>query len=244
MTNIGPESDARIKRILIVVGHYGSGKTEFAVNYALKTVDTGTFNRFALIDLDIANPYFRSREKQAFLESKGIEVFSNTFGFDINLDLPAISARINGPLKNTSYRVVVDTGGDHSGARILTQFKRQFFTQEWDLFCIINASRPETSTIQGALQHILAIEKETGLKITGLINNTHLLQETTLSDIVKGISLCNELSLNLNLPIIYHCCMKQFEKDVREYLLQNHKNQYSGKVFPLEIQMRKTWLDK
>jgi len=78
------------KRIRVVVGHYGSGKTEFSVNYALKLAEQG--QKTAIADLDIANPYFRSRERQRLMEEKGIRVYSNTFGYDITADLPAITA--------------------------------------------------------------------------------------------------------------------------------------------------------
>jgi len=244
-------SEISEKRISIIVGHFGSGKTEFAVNYALdlakrlnNKLEKSQYKRVALIDLDIANPYFRSREKQEFLESKGIEVLSNTFGYDINLDLPAISARINGPLQDKSCCAIMDVGGDRSGARVLTQFKNQFIEEEYDLFCLINANRAETSTIEGATYHILAIEKEVGLKITGLINNTHLLKETKLEDILKGVKLCHELSLKLGIPVKYHCCIEKFEKAITHYLSLDKDRSAVGQVFILDIMMRKSWLDK
>ena len=86
------------KRIRIIVGHYGSGKTEVAVNYAVKMAEVG--RKTAIVDLDIANTYFRSRERQARLEKKGVAVYSNTFGHDITADLPAITARIRAPLED------------------------------------------------------------------------------------------------------------------------------------------------
>lgn len=239
------------KRISIVTGHFGSGKTEFAVNYALdfakhidRELENSHYKKVALIDLDIANPYFRSREKQAFLESKGIEVLSNTFGYDINLDLPAISARINGPLQDKSCRVIMDVGGDRSGARVLTQFKSQFINEEYDLFCLINANRSETASLEGAAYHISAIEKEVGLKITGIINNTHLLKETKIADIIKGVKLCRELSFKYSIPVKYHCCIKKFDIQLKRYLSQNKDAKFSESVFVIDIMMRTSWLDK
>lgn len=243
MIDYALNSDENEKRISIIVGHYGSGKTEFAVNYALKATKLARYSHIALIDLDIANPYFRSREKQVFLEARGIEVLSNTFGYDINLDLPAISARINGPLQDKSYRVIVDVGGDQTGARVLNQFRSQF-KEEYELLCLINANRTQTASITGATDHILSIERETGLKITGLINNTHLLRETTFEDILKGVSLCHDLSLILDIPVKYHCCIEKFESDLEGYLLKNANMNYSGKVFRIDIIMRSSWLDK
>ena len=112
--------DLNDKRIRVIVGHYGSGKTEFSVNYVLKLAEQG--KKTALVDLDIANPYFRSRERRQLLEGKGIQVFSNAFGYDITADLPAITARIKAPLEDESFQTVVDAGGNDSGARILNQF--------------------------------------------------------------------------------------------------------------------------
>ncbi len=251
MINEPIELEVIEKRISIVTGHFGSGKTEFAVNYALdltkhmnKEIENSRYKKVALVDLDIANPYFRSREKQALLESKGIAVLSNTFGYDINLDLPAISARINGPLQDQSCRVIMDVGGDQSGARVLTQFKNQFINEEYDLFCLINANRNETASIEGATYHISAIENEVGLKITGLINNAHLLKETKIEDIIKGVKLCHELSLKFSIPVKYHCCIEKFEIPLKRYLSQNKNVNFLEKVFVMDIIMRSSWLDK
>lgn len=156
------------KRIRVIVGHYGSGKTEFSVNYALQLAAQG--QKTALADIDIANPYFRSRERQRLLESEGVKVYSNTFGYDITADLPAITAKIKAPLEDASCQTVVDAGGDDSGARILIQFGKYLKGTDCDLLCVVNGNRPETSSVEGALGHISRIENETNLKVTGLIN--------------------------------------------------------------------------
>jgi signal recognition particle GTPase len=99
-------ADLNDKRIRVIVGHYGSGKTEFSVNYALKLVKLG--KKTALTDLDIANPYFRSRERKQLLENEGVKVYSNTFGYDITADLPAITAEIKAPLEDVSCQTIVE----------------------------------------------------------------------------------------------------------------------------------------
>lgn len=98
------------KRIRIIIGHYGSGKTEFAVNYAIKLAKQG--RKVALADLDVVNVYFRSREKAEMLESLGIKVISGALGHNANLDVPAIAAGVLGPLQDESYDVILDIGGD------------------------------------------------------------------------------------------------------------------------------------
>lgn len=230
--------DFNDKRIRVIVGHYGSGKTEFSVNYALKLAEKG--QKTALADLDIANPYFRSRERQQLLESKGIKVYSNTFGYDITADLPAITAAIKAPLEDPSCQTVVDAGGDDSGARILIQFDKYLSGSDCDLFCVINANRPETNSVEGALLHIRRIEKETNLKITGLVNNTHLLMETKAKDILKGYELCQELSEKLDVPVRYHCCTKE----IWDELKAGSKQIQDTKVFLIKLYMRNSWLDR
>ncbi len=226
------------KRIRVIVGHYGSGKTEFSVNYALKLAEQG--KKTALADLDIANPYFRSRERQQLMEDKGIRVYSNTFGYDITADLPAITASIKAPLEDPACETIIDAGGDSLGARILIQFDKYFTGNDCDFFCVVNANRPETNTLEGALTHIASIEKETNLKITGLINNTHLLMETKTEDIIKGYFLCKELSSRLNIPLKYNCCVRELLDELK----LKTKEYQNFPIFPFRLYMRESWLDR
>lgn len=225
------------KRIRVIVGHYGSGKTEFSVNYAFQLAGQGL--KTALVDLDIANPYFRSRERQLQLEDKGIHVYSNTFGYDITADLPAITAAVRAPLEDPECQTVVDVGGNDLGARILIQFEQYWKLPECDLFCVVNANRPETGTAAGAMEHVARIEEETGLKITGLINNTHLLRETTADDVIKGYRLCRKLSEKLGIPVKYNCCAE----GLMEQLLST-KEAENLILFKMKIYMRDSWHDR
>lgn len=225
------------RRIRVIVGHYGSGKTEFSVNYAFQLAERGC--RTALVDLDIANPYFRSRERQRQLEEKDIRVYSNTFGYDITADLPAITASVRAPLEDPKCQTVVDAGGNDLGARVLIQFERYWKSPECDLFCVVNANRPETGTAAGAMDHIIRIEKETGLKITGLINNTHLLRETKPADVVKGHRLCREISEKLGVPVKYDCCTEELAGE-----LLSTKEAENHILFRMSLYMRDSWLDR
>ncbi len=225
------------RRIRIVVGHYGSGKTEFSVNYAFQLAEQG--HKTALVDLDIANPYFRSRERQHQLEEKGIRVYSNTFGYDITTDLPAITAAVRAPLEDPDCQTVVDVGGNDLGARVLIQFEKYWRSPDSDLFCVVNANRPETGTAAGTMAHITRIEKETGLKITGLVNNTHLLRETKPEDVIKGHRLCREISEELGVPVKYDCCTEGLEKE-----LLSTKESENLILFRMNLYMRDSWLDR
>ena len=127
------------------------------------------YDKVAILDMDIANPYFRSRERQEFLEDMGITIHFNSFGYDITEDLPAISACMKAPLENKDYMVVADVGGDNAGARVLNQFKKYFVDEsDCEMLIVVNANRPETDTLEGALYHIQTIQAETGLKVKGL----------------------------------------------------------------------------
>lgn len=230
-----------MKRVTVIAGHYGSGKTEFAVNLALglkeKIDREKRCEKVALLDMDIANPYFRSRERQKMLEEKGIEIIYNTFGFDITEDLPAITAAVRGPLENKDYHVVVDVGGNDSGARILKQFGKYLVGDDVELLCVLNGNRMETDTVDGMLEHLESIEVETGLKFDGIINNTHMLTETTAEDVVKGYQLCSEVADKLGIPVAVNTCREDLLEDLKA--LMDMEN-----VYPIKLYMRPSWLDR
>ncbi|MBQ2747242.1 MAG: ATP-binding protein [Firmicutes bacterium] len=228
-----------MKRITLIVGHYGSGKTEFSVNLAIDL--RKKYKKAAILDLDIANPYFRSRERKRVLEANGVDVHFNSYGHDITEDLPAISATIKAPLENRSYMTVADVGGNDSGARILNQFEKYFKGNDCDMFCVINANRPETSTVESAKRHIRMIEEETGLRVTGLINNTHLLRETEVSDILDGYRLCKTLSQILDVPLVWNVCVKELVLELGEE--KDRRGLDDLIIYPIELYMRPEWLD-
>lgn len=222
----------RMKRTIAVMGHYGSGKAEFAVNYSIYLKNKG--HDVTLLDMDIANPYFRSRERQRVLEDKGIPVIFNIYGFDITEDLPAITPRIRTPLEDPDMNTVVDIGGNDSGARIIKQFIKYFEGDDVERYLIINANRFETDTPEGALFHLKAIEEELALPVTGIINNTHMLAETRPEDVIKGHELCMKVSEETGIPVILDVCLRKFEDDLKET---------GYDLFPIDLYMRPSWLD-
>ena len=160
-------------RIQIITGHYGSGKTEFAVNLALKFAADG--DRTALADLDIVNPYFRSAERRELLENNGIRVIATSFSGV--MDVPAVSPEVMAIFDDPSYRGVIDLGGDPEGARMLGRYEPQLAREGYDLLCVVNANRPETNAPEKVLSYMEYIEMACRQKITGLVNNTHLCRE-------------------------------------------------------------------
>lgn len=223
-----------MKRIRIITGHYGSGKSELSVN--MVTELKKQYDKVAIVDLDIANPYFRSRERQEEMEKLGIRVYHNSFGYDISQDLPALSAAIKEPLENKEFMTVVDAGGDDSGARVLNQFRKYFLDDDSEMLFILNANRPETSTLEGCLSHLDRIQVETGLQIDGIINNTHLLSETSAEDIKRGYALAKEVSEALDIPVVGSYCNRKILEQINEEDLDGIE------VTPIDLFLRPSWL--
>lgn len=220
------------KRIRVIIGHYGSGKTEFSVNYAMKLASEGI--KTSIADMDIVNPYFRSREKAQMMEDVGIRVISGNRGHNMNLDLPMMSAEVLAPLQDDSYNLLLDVGGDSVGARAIARYRAYFQEGKYDMFCVVNAYRTETQTVEGVLEHIASIEATAGARVTGLINNTHLLRETTVDDVLFGQELVKKVSEKLNLPIKYISTLESVAKELPDGL--------EGEIFPIKMYMRPDWL--
>ncbi|OYT15279.1 MAG: ATP-binding protein [Bacteroidetes bacterium 4572_77] len=202
-------------RIRIICGHYGSGKTEFAINYslALKAFE----DKVAIADMDVVNPYFRSREKAKILREQGIKViYSSLEG--TALDLPAISGEVGTLIVGNEWNLILDVGGDNVGARALASQSQDIRPGDYDMFFVINAYRPETQNASDIISHLQAIEETTGIKVTGLINNTHMMRSTTLEDVLFGQKISEEVSKKLNLPIKYISCIKDVAKQLPQEL--------------------------
>lgn len=220
------------KRIRIITGHYGSGKTEFAVNYVLELAKSG--GKVAIADLDIVNPYFRSREKTELLEEKGVRVIASSLK-GINTDVPALSAAINAPLEDKLYDLVLDVGGDPVGARVLGRYYNFFSDKDdYDMFLVVNANRPETQTVEAVISFIKSIEHASRLKITGLINNTHLLKSTTIEDVMRGQKLVEEVAEKTGLEVKY--------VSVIESLADKLPSDIQGEIIPIKMYMREEWM--
>jgi hypothetical protein len=221
------------KRITIIGGAYGSGKTEFAIAYALqkKTVIQG---KTGLIDLDIVNPYFRSRDQAAELERLGIKVISTPAGLEA-ADLPALSPQIYTLLQDRSYQVVFDVGGDSAGARALGRFKPYFQNESYDFWAVVNPYRPDTRSPGEAAALIGGLENASRLRVTGLVSNINLGAETTPTVWREGLPFINELAANLQLPVLYHMVKRGFEQIVGQLT-------DATEVFPVELRMLPPWL--
>ena len=218
-----------MKRIQIVTGHYGSGKTEYAVNLALHLAQQQ--EHVALADMDLVNPYFRSYEQAKRLEDSGIRVIVTSCGGIA--DIPAINPEVMSIFQQEKWTGVLDIGGDPIGARVLARFAHQLNPSDFDLLFVLNANRPETKDVESALQYMQGIEAECRQKVTGIVNNTHLCGETTAEEILKGARLAQELSERTSLPVIHHAVQRKFVEQVQDQL--------SEPVLPMNIYMKKPW---
>ena len=218
-----------MKRIQIITGHYGSGKTEYAVNLALHLAQTT--ENVALADMDIVNPYFRSYEQAKRLEDAGIRVIVTSCGGIA--DIPAINPEVMSIFQQEKWTGVLDIGGDPIGARVLARFAHQLKSEDFDLLFVLNANRPETKDVESALQYMRGIEAECRQKVTGIVNNTHLCGETTAEEILKGAALAHALSERTSLPVIHHAVQRKFVEQVQDKL--------PDPVLPMNIYMKKPW---
>lgn len=216
-------------RISIVTGHYGTGKTEFSVNLALALAGEGLDVMMA--DLDIVNPYFRSRERRALLEAAGIRLICSSQAC-ADADVPALPPELLTILENRQIRGVLDIGGDMVGARVLARFAPKIQAEDYQLLFVLNANRPEVRTAEAALRYLRGIEAITGLTCGGIVNNTHLCGETTAADILKGAALAAEVSREAGIPVICHTAEERFAGELPDL---------SEPVFPISIYMKKPW---
>ena len=216
-------------RVSIITGHYGTGKTELSVNLALALAAEG--KRVMLADLDIVNPYFRSRERRPQLEAAGIQVISSSQACS-DADVPALPAELLAILENRDIRGILDIGGDPVGARVLARFQPKIVQEDYQLIFVLNANRPEVREAEHAIAYLRSIEAVTGLTCSGIVNNTHLCGETTPAEIRKGAALAEAVSRQTGIPILCHTAEVRFAdavSDLRE------------PVFPIAINMKKPW---
>lgn len=218
------------KRVVLFVGGYGSGKTEVAVNYALQS--RSTVANLAIVDLDIVNPYFRSRERHELMTAAGIDVIAPD-GALSTADLPALPPAIGGVLQNPKRNVVFDVGGDDVGARVLGRYKKMFTATDYDMFFVVNASRPFSQAVEPAVSLMRAIESTSHLKVTGLINNTNLMQFTDIALLRRGEELTSAIGQATGLPLVFSAVASMFLDEASAVL--------RDPILPLQLYMKRPW---
>jgi hypothetical protein len=233
------EGGKAMRRMTVIAGHYGSGKTELAVSLAMELAQGSQreYPRLAIVDLDVANPYFRSRERMDLLEAHGVAVYGDTFhSTGATAELPALTAALRAPLEDEGCRTIVDLGGNDAGARVLRQFGKYFEGNDHELWAVVNFRRYETLTLETAREHVEAIQNELQIRVTGLVNNTHLLRETTAGIIREGYEKARALSENMQIPLLFTCYPAG--------IVQPEELEGISPLRPLGLYMRPAYLDK
>ena len=221
--------------IHFIVGHYGSGKTEFAVNYAVRLRRNGA--NVAMADMDIVNPYFRTRQQAELLGTRGIRVVSGNLGNDWRIDLPALNSELQSFFIDNGRENVIDVGGNAAGARVLARFRDQIPETGYDMWLVINANRYESQSADQVIAFAESITAACGLHLTGTVSNTHMLRETTMEDILRGARVTREVSQRLGIPCIYTCCPEELLEECGAY-----KGEIPGELFPIDLYMRPAYL--
>jgi len=190
------------KRVTLFAGHYGSGKTNIAVNYALLLAGEG--KKVCIADMDIVNPYFRTKDSAKVLADAGVELISPRFA-NTNVDLPALPAESYRLVQDKGIYGIMDIGGDDRGAYALGRFVPYLKEENnYRMIFVANAYRPLTRTPEEALEVMREIEEACGLQFTDIVNNANLGNETTPETVLEAVSYMETLSALSGLPIFAH----------------------------------------
>jgi hypothetical protein len=188
------------KRITIFSGHYGSGKTNIALTYALSEREKG--KNIAIADIDIVNPYFRTKDSEEMLAEHGIRLICSEYA-NTNIDIPALPQDIYAIVDDRSLTCILDVGGDERGALALGRIAPAIREEnDYDMIFVANRYRPLTATVEGAMEVLREIEAACGLSFTAIVNNSNLGAETTAEDILSSVAFGEALSAASGLPVI------------------------------------------
>lgn len=187
------------KRITLLVGHFGSGKTEIALNGALDLAADGV--DVTLADLDVVKPYFRSRAARAVLEASGVRLLAPV-GEHATADLPIIVPQVRQAVRDSSCRLVADIGGDDTGARVLGSLSDVMPPHDTECLAVVNFRRPSTRDAAEAVAMVRAIEATSRQRVTGIVSNTHLMAETTPELVIDGLRMARDAARALDVPVV------------------------------------------
>ena len=215
------------KRLTILCGHYGSGKTNIAVNMAFDLASQR--DNIAIADLDIVNPYFRSKDSEQEFRDKNIRLICSDFASS-NVDLPSMPADLYAITDDKSLSVIMDIGGDDRGAYALGRLRPAILEEnDYEMLMVVNKFRPLTPDAPSTIEVMREIEAACGIPFTGIINNSNLAGETTAEDILGSISYAEEVSKLSGLPVVL--------TTVEESLYDELKDKISP-LFSLKLQKK------
>lgn len=187
------------RRVLLLCGHYGSGKTNIAVNMAMALKER--YERVTVADLDIVNPYFRSKDSAHDFEDAGIRLICSEYA-NSNVDIPALPQELYAITDDRGMRVIVDVGGDDRGALALGRIKPALLAEgDYEMLMVINRYRPLTGDVASTVEVLREIEAACGIAFTGIVNNSNLGPETTAEDVLASVPYAQGVAEATGLPL-------------------------------------------
>lgn len=223
-----------IARFTIVTGHYGSGKTNLSINLALDVARS--YEEVMLVDLDIVNPYFRSSDYTAMLAGHGVRVISPTFA-GTTLDTPSLSAEVSAAF-DTAGAVVFDVGGDDVGATALGRYAREISAIDHEMLYVVNRYRNLTAEPAEAAALLAEIEAACHLKATGVVNNSHLKEETTSATVLDSLDFGRQTAALLGLPLRFTTVPERLLAEVSDV---PGTASFVENAYPIRIHVRTPW---
>lgn len=216
-----------MKRITIFSGHYGSGKTNLAVNYALMLRQMDY--KVSIADLDIVNPYFRTKDSEELFAKNDIELVSLPFA-NTSVDLPSLPSAAYGLFDRKERQVIIDLGGDDRGALALGRFvPRLKEDNDYEMIFTVNFYRPLTTNVEEAYEVFKEIEYAAKLKFTKIVNNSNLGEETTAEDVIRTVEMTERLAEMTNTEVMYTAVKESIADEVSKVIGKD-------KVFRLKLQ--------
>lgn len=212
----------RLKKAVVITGHYGSGKTNIAVNIALYFAAAG--ESVCIVDLDIVNPYFRTADFGELFGRAGVELAAPKYA-NTNLDIPALTFDV-GALLDRHDRVIIDVGGDDAGAVALGQYSAVLGEHGYDMLYVVNKYRFLTRTPEENLELLRDIEQVSGLNATGIVNSSNLGTETTAQDVVSSVPFAQKCAAAAGVPLVFSAAEKSLGLEG---------------FFPVEVYVRPFW---
>ena len=219
-----------LKRITVFAGHYGSGKTNIAINYALSLKKS--FDKVTIADLDIVNPYFRTKDSRDILEENSVKLISSQYA-NTNVDTPALPAETYSIFHDKDQYGIIDVGGDDRGALALGRYSGYILEEDnYEFLFVINKFRYLTRDAESAIEVMREIEEAAGMKFTGIVNNSNLGDETTWKNVVDSQNYADKVSELTGLPIKMTCA-KDSLCDILKDKVEN--------LFPITLYVRQSW---
>ena len=226
-----------MKKVYVLIGNYGSGKSELALNFAFKAAETG---RTELLDLDMVNTYFRLTERGNMTRMKEIRLVSPNYACS-GVETLSLPAEVASAFAMDWDTVVFDVGGDAVGSTALGRYHQDFMELEegsLEVLNVINTRRPLAGTVEKIVRLQEDMQRHSRLKITGMINNTNLATATSPADLRDGYEIIKQVSEITGVPVKYTSGKKEM-LDV--FLAEGHDAKYIGTPLVIDTYMQRDW---